>query len=79
MPGRPDRQYDHAFAVLRFDRWLAEGQLTDERLEAAVTVKAVVWTREKAEREVARLNEINRDKDCHYFHLLARVERKPAE
>ena len=36
-------------------------------IDDATTIKGILPTLEKAQAEVARLNELNADKDCHYF------------
>jgi hypothetical protein len=56
------------FAIVRVDRF----QTDDEH---RFTVKRVVWTKEVAEREVRRLNEVNADKDCLYLWQYTRVDR----
>jgi len=62
---KPNPKYDHAFAIVRLDH-------TDSTLE--VTVKKIVWDADIAEKEVVRLNKIN--KNCLYFYQITRVERK---
>ena len=61
-----------AFAVVRFDKFLSDLQ----PLSRSFTVKEIVLTREEAESEVARLNELNKDKDREYFLQITRI-RKP--
>jgi hypothetical protein len=58
VAGGRKKDYVHVFVVIRVDEF--EG---DER----ITIKEVVTTREVAEREVDRLNQINGEKDCWYF------------
>lgn len=67
----PNAKYDHAYAIIRLDRDAIKGELS------LVTVKKIVWSKEKAEQEVARLNRINSDKGCEYYHQITRLERKP--
>jgi len=43
--------------------------------ELRITVKKIVFDAEFAESEVRRLNELNRDKGCHYFSQITRVQR----
>jgi hypothetical protein len=52
----------HVFAVIRFDSFLADLKPAAN----AITVKEVVTTQEDAEREVQRLNSLNRGKGCQY-------------
>jgi hypothetical protein len=40
------------------------------------TIKVIVWSLEKAESEVERLNELNEDKGCWYFWEPTRAERR---
>lgn len=48
------------FAVVRLDRDISV-------LEDAITVKEILVSEKEAEAEVARLNNINGDKNVHYF------------
>ncbi len=66
--GRPNLKYDHVFVIVRIDY--------DLSLENAVTVTKAFWTKEAAESEVVRLNELNKDKQCSYSWEVARLERK---
>jgi hypothetical protein len=61
---RPPSQ--HVYAIIRFDRF-------SELSELSFTVKEVVATREIAESEVKRLNEVNAEKDCTYFWQVTRL------
>jgi len=56
------------FAVIRLDVFL----LGTSPATNSVTIKEIVSTREKAESEVQRLTEINRDKNCVYFWQMTR-------
>ena len=49
-----------AHAVVRYDDYMAD-------IADAISVVAVVPTREEAEAEVERLAAVNADKRCHYF------------
>lgn len=60
---------DGAFAVVRLDP-----EPGDE--ESRITVKEIFWTLEHAEREVARLNELNAEKGCRYFWTPTRVVKR---
>lgn len=58
---------DPAFAIVRIDSDL---QSDEDRF----TVTRVVWDQAFAESEVARLNELNRDKGAHYFWQSTRAQ-----
>ena len=68
----PNAKYDHVYAIIRLDEFLS-GTAPDRNL---VTVKKVVRSREEAEREVHRLNQLNADKGCQYFYQITRLERE---
>jgi hypothetical protein len=72
VEGKPNLRYDHAWAVIRLDGVKTGGELNQYH----VTVMRVYWTREKAMREVARLNELNAAKDCFYYSTSTRIERR---
>lgn len=63
------RQSKHLFAVVRIDEDRPEGTPWEFR----VTVKEVVMTKDEACREVARLNEVNKGKQCCYFWQITRM------
>ncbi len=65
---KPNEKFDHAFAIIRVDCFIDP--------PTNITVKKVVWDEDFAQQEVDRLNKINADKECYYFHQLTRVERK---
>jgi hypothetical protein len=67
MAKDPKRR-EQAFAVLRVDDFL-----NAECLEHRVSVKEVVRSLQIAEREVTRLNELNRNKGCRYFWQSTRL------
>ena len=73
MPFRESARYDHAFAILRFDADMAAefGMKPDY-----VAVTKVVWTEDRAAREVERLNRLNANKGAVYFWQVARLERR---
>ncbi len=71
-PLRRNLKYDHAFAIIRVDSY---GDLYLPPQDA-VTVTKVVWSREVAEVEVARLNALKKDKGSFYFWQVTRLERK---
>jgi hypothetical protein len=58
------------YAIIRLD---LDPVYTDED---RYTVKRVVWSEDEADAEVARLNEVNADKNCRYFWQYTRVVRK---
>ena len=58
-----------AFAIVRHDLFQQESV----GIELRVTVKKIVHTQERAESEVARLNELNGDKAL-YFWQYTRIE-----
>jgi hypothetical protein len=58
----------HVYAVIRIDP-----DLQEFGLESAFTIKEIVYTLEEAEKEVKRLNRINRQKNCRYFLQLTRL------
>jgi len=60
---KPNPKYDHAFAIVRKD---LIGY-------PEVVVKKVVWDADRAKKEVARLNKIN--KGCLYSYQITRVEK----
>jgi hypothetical protein len=68
---KPNRRYDHAWAVVRLYP-LSEKELSPDR----VVVVRVFWSRDRAEKEAQRMNQINADKDCLYFSTMTRVERE---
>ncbi len=59
----------HVYAIIRSDDFL-----DDCDIQSRITVKKVVLTLERANLEVERLNKTNANKQCHYFHLLTRLE-----
>ncbi len=65
-------EHEQAFAVVRLDLF-QEADLRSEP-EVIVVVKEVVWDRQLAEAEVARLNRLNADKGVTYFWTFTRVE-----
>ena len=58
------------FAIVRVDEFLDAVVACRER----ITVKEIVWTRQAAESEVARLNALNANKGAEYFWQTTRVE-----
>lgn len=66
---KPNRHHAHVFAIIRLDAGSAESSLEDR-----ITIKKIVLDGETADREVSRLNELNRDKHCRYFHRVTRLD-----
>jgi hypothetical protein len=67
----PTSSKQSAFAVVRVDTF----QPSDVPLENRVTVKSIVFSREGANREVARLSRLNGAKGCVYFVAPTRIAR----
>jgi hypothetical protein len=63
------KDVDPGYAIIRLD-------LDMSAEEDRFTVKRVVWSQDEAAAEVARLNEVNADKDCRYFWQYTRVDRR---
>ncbi|HEY8237206.1 MAG TPA: hypothetical protein VIF85_11235 [Gaiellaceae bacterium] len=61
---------DPAYAIIRLD--LDPVYADEDRY----TVKRIVWSEDEAVAEVARLDEINIDKNCRYFWQYTRVDRR---
>jgi hypothetical protein len=57
------------YAIVRVELCAAESEPWTNRIK----VKAIVWSEEAAEKEVARLNSLNREKGCLYFWQGTRV------
>lgn len=64
------KNVDPGYAIIRLD---LDPVHTDEN---RYTVKRVVWSEDEAAVEVARLNEINADKNCRYFWQHTRVDHR---
>ena len=72
---KPNRKYQHMYAIIRYE--------TDADMNAPIdlriTVKKVVVDPHYAEKEVKRLNELNKDKGSYYFCQVTRFENAPVE
>jgi len=72
---KPNRKYQHMYAIIRYE--------TDADINAPIdlriTVKKVVVDPHYAEKEVKRLNELNKDKGSYYFCQVTRFEDAPVE
>jgi hypothetical protein len=66
-------KYQKVFAIVRLDLFLVNAV---KSIEDIIVVKKIVWTFEKAEAEVDRLNALNGDKGVLYFWRGTRLERK---
>jgi hypothetical protein len=64
------KDVDPGYAIIRLD---LDPIYTEED---RYTVKRVMWSEEEAVAEVARLNEVNADKNCRYFWQYTRVDRR---
>lgn len=64
-------KHDHVFAIIRIDDFHDDGTPIEER----IAVTKVLWDAEDANREVERLNELNRDKRSRYFLQITRLEK----
>ena len=64
----------HLYAVVRVDL----ESLGTGKPDAGITVKEVVWSQAKAEAEVERLQEINKNKGCIYFWQTTRMRTEGA-
>jgi hypothetical protein len=63
------KEHEGVYAVLRYDAFQGE----DARPEVTVTVKEVVRTQDLAEKEVARLNALNAEKQARYWWQYTRL------
>jgi hypothetical protein len=66
----PVKDVDPGYAIIRLD--LDPIYAEEDRY----TVKRVMWSEDEAVAEVARLNEVNADKNCPYFWQYTRVDRR---
>ena len=64
---------DPGYAIIRLDL----DPIYSE--EDRYTVKRVMWSEVEAAAEVARLNEVNADKNCRYFWQYTRVDRRRSQ
>jgi hypothetical protein len=55
---KPHAKYPHVYAIVRIDSF--------QPLESCATVVKVMAARDQAEREAARLRDVNGGKDCTY-------------
>ncbi len=78
-PEKLSVEYDHAFAIVRVDGYYRDIKDMMEKPEVLITVKRIVWSKEQAESEVARLNRLNAEKDSIYFSTITRVDKRAAQ
>ena len=69
----PNARYAHVFAIVRVD-----DLFEDSPLENRITITKVLLSEDAAEREVKRLNKLNKDKGAVYFWRVGRMERSPS-
>jgi len=67
---KPNLKYDHIFTVIRIDDY---GDL-ETALETRIVATKSFLSKEKAEKEVKRLNALNKDKGAHYLYQLNRLD-----
>jgi hypothetical protein len=72
---KPNKKYGHVYAIVRYETDADQ----DSPVDLRVTVKKVVADAHYAEREVKRLNDLNREKGSYYFYQVTRFEDVPAE
>lgn len=72
---KPSKKYQHIYAILRYESDAGPETPIDFR----VTVKKVVVDPHYADKEVKRLNDLNREKGAYYFCQVTRFEEAPAE
>jgi hypothetical protein len=72
---KPNRNFKHVYAIIRHETDADESTPIDLR----VTVKKVVDDPHYAEREVQRLNDLNKGKGSYYFYQVTRLEDTPVE
>lgn len=60
------KQKTQVYAIIRIDNF-------GSGIKEKVTVKSIVFDIEVAEKEVVRLNKINKDKDCEYYWQTTRL------
>jgi hypothetical protein len=65
------RRVEHVYAIVRVDEFLG----SDIPIERRITVKKVMRDADEAEREVERLNRLQRDAGVRYFAQITRLEQ----
>ena len=67
-PDSPHSKYAHVYPILRIDRPFNESHPMN-----TLAVAKVLTSREAAEAEVSRLNQVNAEKSCTYFYCTNRL------
>ncbi len=70
---KPNKKYGHVYAIIRYETDAAQATPIDLR----VTVKKIVTDPHYAEKEVQRLNDLNKEKGSYYFLQVTRFEDAP--
>ncbi len=70
---RAVKDVEPGYAIIRLDLDPAYSE------EDRFAVKRVVWSEDEAAAEIARLNEVNADKNCRYFWQYTRVDRRGSQ
>jgi hypothetical protein len=70
LGSKPNRRYLHGYAIVRIDDYLGPETPAERR----VNVNKVILDRDEAEREVERLNSLQKDDGRHYVLQLTRLE-----
>ena len=65
MQLKANQRYEHGFAVVRVDRFLDVSSAPQN----AVTVTKVLLSQAEAEAEVARLNQLNKEKATYFWQI----------
>ena len=73
---KPHSVMDHVHVIIREE---TEPIFRNGPAEDYIAVTKIWRSEDKAEAEVVRLNEINRDKNCRYFSLLGRLEKSDGD
>lgn len=68
VPYQPHSKYPHVYPVVRIDTPIDPANPTQQ-----VTVVKVLTSQSDAEAEVARLGQVNADKNCLYFFCTSRL------
>lgn len=77
----PNQKYRHIYPVVRLDMFqldMKRSVATKEELETYIAVTKVFFNKETAEEEAIRLNELNGDKNVHYWVAVSRLSDEAA-
>ena len=66
-------KYEHVFAVIRVEDY---PDVEQDEIEDVFTITKILRRQDDAEREVERLNNLNRDQSTKYFWQITRLERE---